>query len=216
MTHPVQGELTFLCKEVPGEIQRRENNGVEQNQSWTLNIILNRKPASRNDNPLPQDWVHMAVSFTPTSTGCHSHCPVELRVKGLQLQSSYMNSLCQSTAEPGLGRGGIPWWQRSARNVLSCLDSLLPQDTLTLFPFQVFVLKTTQTEIYYSWCLALSQACQGKCRCLSEPGMWAGDWIQKLFFRFSIGTFLFCPYDKFFRLWIDQVNLSPREKFTVG
>ena len=48
-----------------------------------LRMTLNRKPASQNGNPLPRDWVHGTVSFTPSSTWCHSHCPVELCVKGL-------------------------------------------------------------------------------------------------------------------------------------
>ena len=72
-----------------------------------LRMTLNRKPASQDGN---RDWVHGTVSFTPSSTWCHSHCPVELCVKGLGPQGFSISNLCRSMAEPGLGAGGVPRW----------------------------------------------------------------------------------------------------------
>lgn len=156
---------------------------------WILRMTLNRKPASQNGNPLPRDWVHGTVSFTPSSTWCHSHCPVELCVKGLvprvfplvTFVGAWLNQVWEQVGF--LDDRELPATCRSAW-ILSSF-SKIPSPC---FVSRFFVPKTIQTEIQYSWGLALSQASQGKCRCLSEPGMWATDWIQELFFLFSIGT----------------------------
>lgn len=91
--------------------------------------------------------ISLTVSFTPTSTWCHSHCPVELCVRGLWSQSSYINNFQKSVAKPGLeGFGGVS--ELPAMHHLAwTLPWLQAQDTLTLSHFQVLCPEDNPPEI---------------------------------------------------------------------
>ena len=161
--------------------------------------------------------VHVTVSFTPTSTWCHSHCPVELCVKSLGSQGFSTSNLCRK--EHGWTRFGSKWGSLDDRDLPAMHHpawtlSSFSKSSSPRFVSRFFVLKTIQTEIQYSQGLALSQASEGKCHCLSEPVMWLRDWIQELFLSVFYRDFFYCC--KLSSLWIDQVSLSPREKFTAG
>lgn len=179
-----------------------------------LRITLNRKPASQKGNPLPRTsscdcFIYSFIHLMSLSLSCRtlSKALVHRVFPLVTFVGAWLNQVWEQAGFPDdreLPAMHHPAWTLSSFSKISS-----PR-----FVSRFFVLKTIQTEIQYSWGLALSQASQGKCHCLSEPVMWVRDWIQELFLSVFYRDFFYCC--KLSSLWIDQVSLSPREKFTAG